>query len=149
MPARPPHRGETSATLRCVGPRRRQPITPRTPRKADGCGPHTAVSPVPYDHKTEDTIPAQRKKHSERRRAGAAAHTHQIKWVGISLLASVTYTVSHNINTVLLQYAPNLFNLLLIHASNTNATVDIAVTVLHDFELKRDTIQTENYLPAQ
>lgn len=64
-------------------------------------------------------------------------------------VVSLCRTVSHNVNTVLLQCAPNLFNLLLIHTTNTNATVNLAVTVLNNFELKRDTVQPENYLPAQ
>lgn len=59
------------------------------------------------------------------------------------------HAVSHNVNVVLLQYTPNLLNIIHIHAGNTNATVDIAVTVLNDFKLKRDTVQTENDLPTQ
>lgn len=58
-------------------------------------------------------------------------------------------TVSHNLNTMFLQCAPNLFNLLLIHTTNANTTVNLTVTVLNDFELKRDTVQPKNYLPAQ
>lgn len=76
--------------------------------------------------------------------------TFQIGWVG--MLACCCYpcrTVSHNVNTVLLQCAPNLFNLLLIHTSNADATVDITITVLNNFELKRDTVQAENDFPAQ
>ena len=69
-------------------------------------------------------------------------------WVGMSLLASYR-TVSHNVNIVLLQYAPNLLNVPLIHAGNTNAAVNLTVTVLHNFKLKRDTVQAKNYLPAQ
>lgn len=70
----------------------------------------------------------------------------QMGWYVIAVLC---YTVSHNVNTMLLQHAPNLFNLLLIHTSNANATVDITITVLNNFELKRDTVQAKNYLPAQ
>ena len=54
-----------------------------------------------------------------------------------------------DVNTPLLQYAPNLLNIIHIHASNTDTTLDLAVTVLNNFELKRDTVQTENDLPAQ
>lgn len=64
-------------------------------------------------------------------------------------VAGLYHTVSHNVNTMLLQCAPNLFNLLLIHANNANATVNLAITVLNNFELKRDTVQAKNYLPAQ
>ena len=62
----------------------------------------------------------------------------------------LTYrTVSYDVNTVLLQHALNLPNIIRIHAGNTNAAVDIAITALKNFELKRDTIQTENNVPAQ
>ena len=64
-------------------------------------------------------------------------------------VANLCRTVSHNVNTPLLQCAPNLLNLLLIHTTNTNATVDLAVTVLHNFELKRDAVQAKNDFPAQ
>lgn len=64
-------------------------------------------------------------------------------------VVSLCHTVSHNINTALLQYAPNLLSLLQINTTNANATVDITITVLHDFKLKRDTVQTKNDLPAQ
>lgn len=70
-------------------------------------------------------------------------------WMGWYAAVSPCHAISHNVNTVLLQCAPNLFNLLLIHTSNANATVNLTVTVLHNFDLKRDTIQAENYLPAQ
>lgn len=69
-----------------------------------------AVSSVPCDHETEDTI---------------------------------------EVNAFLLQYALNRLNILLILAGNTNVTLDLAVTVLKNFELKRDTIQTENDVPAR
>ena len=58
-------------------------------------------------------------------------------------------TVSHNVNTVLLQHAPNLLSLLRVYASNTNATVHPADMVLNNFELKRDAVQPENDFPAQ
>lgn len=64
-------------------------------------------------------------------------------------VAGLCHTISYNVNTVLLQCAPNLFNLLLIHTTNTNTTVNITITVLNNFELKRDTVQAKNYLPSQ
>lgn len=51
-------------------------------------------------------------------------------------VADLYRTISHNVNTVLLQSAPNLFNLLLIHTTNANATIDITITVLNNFQLK-------------
>lgn len=42
-------------------------------------------------------------------------------------------TVSHNINTMLLQYALNRLNILLIHTTNANAAVNLAVTILNNF----------------
>lgn len=71
------------------------------------------------------------------------------RWVGWYVAASHYHAISHNVNTVLLQRAPNLLNLLLAHTTNANATVNLTVTVLHNFELKRDTVQAENDLPAQ
>ncbi len=59
------------------------------------------------------------------------------------------HTVSYEVNAVLFQYAPNLLNILHVHASNTNAALNFTVTVLNNFELKRDTVQPENDLPAQ
>lgn len=64
-------------------------------------------------------------------------------------VAGTCRTVLYDVNTMLLQCAPNLFNLLLIHATNANATLDLTVNVLNNFELKRDTIQAKNDLPAQ
>lgn len=59
------------------------------------------------------------------------------------------HTVSYEVNTFLLQYALNRLNILLILAGNANVTLDLAVTVLENFELKRDSIQTENDVPAR
>lgn len=113
-------------------------------------------------------MPVQWKRLSEPRGAGASAHTYRSEPNGppspatrsrragtkpygleTGLGAGRCRTVSHNVNTVLLQCAPNLFNLLLIHTTNANATVDITITVLNNFELKRDTVQAKNYLSAQ
>lgn len=70
-------------------------------------------------------------------------------WMGWYVIVGLCHAISHNVNTILLQHAPNLFNLLLTHTTNANATVNLAVNVLNNFELKRDTIQAENDLPAQ
>lgn len=70
------------------------------------------------------------------------------RWMS-QYVVSLYRTISHNVNTVLLQHTPNLLSLSRIHASNTNAAVDLAVTVLNNFELKRDAIQTENNFPTQ
>lgn len=82
---------------------------------------------------------------NHRGQAEPAAATKAAEYVAVSHC----HTISHNINTVLLQRALNLFNLLLIHTSNANAAVDITITVFNNFELKRDTVQTKNNLPAQ
>lgn len=58
-------------------------------------------------------------------------------------------TVLDDVNAILLQYTLNLLNILHIHASNTDTALDLTVTVLNDLKLKRDTVQTENDLPAQ
>lgn len=68
---------------------------------------------------------------------------------GMLLLASVTYTVSYEVNAILLQYAPNLLDILRINAGDTDITLDLTITVLNNFDLKRDTIQTKNDFPAQ
>lgn len=80
--------------------------------------------------------------------AAAAEAAEQGNWA-YWYVAGLCLTVSHNVNTTPLQCAPNLFNLLLIHTTNANATVDLAVNVLNNFELKRDTIQTKNDFPTQ
>lgn len=64
-------------------------------------------------------------------------------------VAGLCRTVLYDVNTVLLQCAPNLLNLLLIYTTNANAAVNLTVTVLHNFKLKRDTIQAKNDFPAQ
>ena len=69
--------------------------------------------------------------------------------VGWYVAVSHCCTVSHNVNTVLLQCAPDLFNLLLIHTTNANAAVNLTVTVLNNFELERDTVQAKNDFPTQ
>lgn len=69
--------------------------------------------------------------------------------VGWYVAVSLCHAISHNVNSVLLQHSPNLLNILLIHASNANAALDLTVTVLKNFDLKRDTVQAKNDLPAQ
>lgn len=69
--------------------------------------------------------------------------------VGWYIVVSHCHTVSYEVNAFLLQYALNRLNILLILAGNTNVTLDLAVTVLNNFKLKRDTIQTENDVPAR
>lgn len=69
--------------------------------------------------------------------------------VGWYVAVSPRHAISHNVNTVLLQCALNLLNLLLIHTTNANATVNLTITVLNNFKLKRDTVQAKNDFPAQ
>lgn len=86
------------------------------------------------------------------RKRDTVAETHfqsnLSRWVS-RYVADLYCTVLYDINAVLLQYAPNLLNLLLIHTTNANATANLTVTVLHNFKLKRDTVQTKNDFPAQ
>lgn len=69
--------------------------------------------------------------------------------VGWYVVISLYHTVSYEVNAFPFQYALNRLNILLILAGNTNATPDLAITVLKNFKLKRDTIQTENDVPAR
>lgn len=83
----------------------------------------------------------------------ASAQTHfqsnlsdrMVQYVAIGLC----HAVSYEINAVLFQHAPNLLDILHIHAGNTDTTLDPAITVLNNFKLKRDTIQTKDDFPAQ
>ena len=118
------------------------------------------ASSVSCNHETEDAMPVQWKRLSEPRGADASAHTYRSetndprprttrsRWAGW-YVAGPRHTVSHNVNTVLLQYAPNLLNIIHIHTGNTNAALNLAVTVLHNFNLKRDTVKTKNDFPTQ
>ena len=93
------------------------------------------------------------------REAGAPTHTHRPEpndppfisgeWVGWYVVIDPCRTVSYEINALLLQYTLNLLNIIYIRAGNADAAVDIAITVLNNFKLKRDTVQTEDDLPAQ
>lgn len=70
-------------------------------------------------------------------------------WMGWHVIVNLCHTVLDDVDIVLLQYVPNLLNILHIHAGNADTTLDLAIAVLNDFELKRDAVQAENYLPAQ
>ena len=70
-------------------------------------------------------------------------------WMGWYVIVNPCRSVSYDVNAVLLQHATNLLNIIHIHASNADTAVDIAVTVLNNFDLKRDAVQTENDLPTQ
>ena len=141
MPARPPSRGETSATLRSVGSRRRQPTAPERHKRRVAAGhrrpysPSRAVTDGEYDASpVEDTHQASR---------SGRPNSH------VPVRVSLCHVVSDDVNVVLLQHTPNLLNILHIHAGNADAALDLAVTVLNDFKLKRDAVQTKNDLPAQ
>lgn len=70
-------------------------------------------------------------------------------WWAASYRVDLCHTVSHNVNAPLLQHIPNLLNILHIHAGNADTALELTVTVLNNFKLKRDTVQSENDLPAQ
>ena len=135
MLACPHHRSETFATLWCVGSRH--------------------VNPSPPEHRVTGRIrPCPPPRAITRRRTRCQSYGkdeggHPSSHVPIRAERSTPSTVSHNVNTALLQCAPNLFNLLLVHTTNANTTVNITLTVLKNFELKRDTVQTKNDFPAQ
>lgn len=214
MLARPPHRGETSATIWGVGSRPVSPPPPEhrvmshtwscpppraitkrrtrcqsdgrnspspksghpsshTPIRAERSTPNNSALPLdrdetirprdgarsrplrqrPLNRETLNDRPTLTTRVVKRaRKRNAIAETHfrsdLSRWMGW-YVAGLCHTVSHNVNTMLLQRAPNLLNLLLIHTTNANATVNLTVTVLNNFELKRDTVQPENYFPAQ
>lgn len=62
---------------------------------------------------------------------------------------AVSHAVLDEVNAIDLQYAPNLLNIIHIHTSNANAALELTITVLNNFDLKRDTIQPENDFPTQ
>lgn len=70
-------------------------------------------------------------------------------WVGWCVVVSLCHTVSQNVNVVLLQHATDLLNIIHIHAGNANAALNLTITVLNNFDLKRDAVQPEDDLPAQ
>lgn len=68
---------------------------------------------------------------------------------GWHVIGGLCRTVSYEVNAFLLQHALNPLDILLILASNANVALNPTVAVLKNFELKRDTIQAENYVPAR
>lgn len=70
-------------------------------------------------------------------------------WMGWHAIVNPCRTVSYEVNAFLLQHALNRLNIPLILAGDANVTLDLAVTVLKNFELERNTIQAENYMPAR
>lgn len=64
-------------------------------------------------------------------------------------LACRYHVVSYQVNAIFFQHSPNLLDILHIRAGNADTTLDLAVTVLNNFDLKRDTIQAENDMPAR
>lgn len=136
----PPNRGETSITLWCVGFRHRQPITTYghilhlVIARGGGC----------------DVVLWKR------RREGAPSHTHRSEPNTPARLernhkgqAEPCHTVSQDVNALLFQYAPNLLDIIHINAGDTDMALDLTITVLNNFDLKRDTVQTKNDFPAQ
>lgn len=111
--------------------------------------PIRAERPTPDSH----TLPLVRNETVRARKRDTVAESHFQSniscWMGWYVAVSPCHAISHNVNIILLQSAPNLLNLLLIHTTNTNAAVNLAVTILHNFKLKRDTVQTKNDVPAQ
>lgn len=114
------HLGETSATPQGVGSKHTSP-SPQTTTKGGREIVHMRPCPPSHDRMGQRT-----------RCQSCGCHI-----------------VLDDVNTFLLQHAPNRLNILLVHAGNTNAAIDIAVTVLNDLELKRDTVQTKDDFPAQ
>lgn len=129
MAACPPHQGETSTTLRSVGSQH--------------------ISPSPPEHRVMGYIWSCPPPRAITRRRTRCQSYGKDEGAAPQLTRTDPSRISHNVNTVLLQCAPNLLNVPLIHASNTNATVNLSVTVLNNFELKTDTVQTKNDFPAQ
>lgn len=154
MLARPPHRGETSATIWGVGSRHVSPSPPehRVMGRTWPCPPPREIprqrTRCQSYRKDEEQAP-QHTPIQAKRSTLTARHSRRSNLVGWHVATSHCHTVSYEINTPPLQYALNRLNILLIHTSNTNATVNLAVTVLNNFKLKRDTIQTKNDLPTQ
>lgn len=141
--------GETSATLRGVDSRHVSPSHPE----------HQVTGRI-WSYPPPRAITRRRIRrqftgsgHPEPRGADTPTHAYRSEPNGphptVTRSRWAWHAISHNVNTTPLQCAPNLFNLLLIHATNTDTTIDLTVTVLHNFELKRDTVQTKNDFPAQ
>ena len=119
-----------------------------------------ATSSAPYDHETEDVMPVQERttqltRTDPSRTDQKAEHDNEdpitVKTfqIGRISMSSLCRTVLDDVNTILLQHTTNLLNIIHIHASNTDTTLELAVTILNNFDLKRDTVQTEDDFPAQ
>lgn len=125
MLARPHHQGETSATPRCVGSRH--------------------ASPSPPEHRVRGRIwprPPPRAITRQKTRCQSYGKDEDVS-------PYACHTVSYEVNAFPLQYALNRLNILLILAGNTDIALDLTVTVLENFELKRDTIKTKNDVPTR
>ena len=102
----------------------------------------TTREPAPGPHAAR-VIERARKRDTIAERHFQSNLSHYTSWCIIG------HTVSYEVNTFLLQYALNRLNILLILAGNANVTLDLAVTVLKNFEPNRDTIPAENDVPAR
>lgn len=83
-----------------------------------------AASAVPCNHETADAA---------RPRIQSQRLSSHLLTIGVSLLCS---TALDDSNAILLKHGTNLLNIIHIHAGNTNTALNLAVTVLNDFELK-------------
>lgn len=108
-------------------------------------GATTTRNPIPRAHT------ARVVKRAGKRNTAAKTHfqSNLSSQVGWHVIVNLCCTVLDDVNAFLLQHAPNLLNILHIHASNTNATPNLAITMLNDLNLKRDAVQTKNDFPAQ
>lgn len=107
-----------------------------------GNGVHAVASAVPYVHETADTTPVQFSQTLQ-------VQSNPSSWVSQYVIVDLCRTTLDDVNTVLFQHAADLLNIIHIHAGNADTTFDLAVTVLNNFKLKRDAVQTKNDLPAQ
>lgn len=128
MLVRPPHQDETSTTFQGSVP--------------DTCG------PSPPEHRVTGHMracPPSVRSRDGGHNASLMEETLRARHV----VASLCHTVLDDVNTVLLQYTPDLLNILHIHASNADTALDLTVIVFNNFKFKRDAVQPENDLPAQ
>lgn len=79
----------------------------------------------------------------------APTHAHRLEPKGQYVIIGHYRTILDEVNALPLQYTLNTLNILPILAGNTDIALDLAVTILKNFKLKCDTIQTENYMPAR
>ena len=135
MPGCPPPQGETSATT-------------------SRCWSTTSSAHHPEHHERRMVVdyiwsrpPPVRSRNGGRNASPNAGTSQSLEdWY---VIVNLCCTVSYEVNAFLLQYALNRLNILLILAGDANVAIDLAVTVFKNFELKRDTIQAENYMPAR